>query len=268
MTPHLKTLGGLVLLALAGASQAADLSAAGYVQNFDSMGSSGTAAPAGWSVLNGASGTSNSTWTTSIPANGSDSVATMVAAAGALTATTTPSGSNNNGFNAASSAANTADRLLATSPTTVSGMALQLSLTNQTGVSFDQLTLGYDTQRYTVASTVNELPGYAVFFSLDGSSWNAVASLSPTIASLPNTVGVSSISQASVSLGASVAAGQQLYLRWVDDNARQTSPDQILGLNNVSVMAKVSAVPEPSSYALLLAGVGALALLRRPRTAR
>ena len=47
-----------------------------------------------------------------------------------LTATTTPSGTNNNGFNAAASSTNTSDRVVATSPTQVSGAAFDLTLTN------------------------------------------------------------------------------------------------------------------------------------------
>ena len=50
-------------------------------------------------------------------------------------------------------------------------------------------------------------------------------------------------------------------LRWVDDNAAQSSPDQIIGLNNVSV----TAVPEPGSLAMLLAGMGVLGWLFRKR---
>lgn len=256
-------LAAAALLILGATAQAAGLSAGGYTENFNAMGTNGTAAPAGWTVLT-SSGGSNSTWTTTIPGNGSNSVASLVSTSGALTAVTTPSGTNNNGFNAAASAANTADRVLATSPTTVAGGALQLQLSNETGYAFDTLTISYDTYRFTTASTVNELPGYWLFYSLDGSSWTNVAALNPTLSTVPNTVGVSSFSSV-VNLGASVAAGQSLWLRWVDDNARQTSPDQIIGLDNVSILA---AVPEPESYALMLLGLAGLGFVARRRAGR
>lgn len=265
MTTHSKTyslLAAIALLVAGGTAQAVSLNAGGYIQNFDAMGSSGTAAPAGWSVLVGNAG-SNSTWTTTIPGNGSNSVASLVAASGALTATANPSGTNNNGFNAAYASNNTTDRVLTTSPTTYTGGALQLALSNDTGASFKQLTVSYDTRRFTAVSTAGELPGYWLFYSLDGSSWTNVAALNPTLASVPNSVGVTSITNATIDLGTSVAASQSLWLRWVDDNARQTSPDQILGLNNVSVMAVP--VPEPQSYALMLLGLGLLGALARKR---
>lgn len=246
------------------AAQAASLGATGYSENFDSMGTAGTAAPDGWSVYNGNSGTGNSTWTASIPGNGSNSVASMVLVSSALSISSNPTATKNNGYNAAISAANTADRVLATSPTTISGAALQLSLTNNTGSAFDRLFVSYDTVRFTAASTANELPGYWLFYSLDGASWSNVAALNPSLATVPNTVGTSSVANAGISLGGTVAAGQTFYLRWVDDNAVATSPDQIIGLNNVSVLA---AVPEPESAALYLAGLGLLAAVARRRRA-
>ena len=255
-------------LSAIGSAHAVDLTAAGYTQSFDSMGTTGTTPPTGWRLLQGESGTSNTTWSTAITANGaSASVASMVATSGALTATSAPTATNNNGYNAALSAGNTADRVLATSPTQVSGAALELSLTNQSGASFDQLTLSYDTVRFTAASTANELPGYQLFYSLNDSSWTNVTALNPTLATVPNTVGVTSVSNALVNLGAAVAPGQTIELRWVDDNAVQTSPDQIIGLNNVSVAPVVSAVPEPANWALMLAGASMLggAVLRRRR---
>jgi MYXO-CTERM domain-containing protein len=238
-----------------------NLGSDGYAESFDAMGTAGTAPPTGWAVYTGNSGTSNSTWTSAITANGSNSVASMVATTGALTATSAPTTTANNGFNAARQPGATADRVLATSPTTVSGGALQLALVNTTGHAFDQLLLGYDTVRFTAVSSANELPGYQMFSSLDGSSWTHLAALDPSLATVPNTVGVSTVGATRVSLGGTVAQGATLYLRWVDDNARQTSPDQIIGLNNVTV----SAMPEPGQAALWLAGLLGLAAFARRR---
>jgi hypothetical protein len=207
----------------------------------------------------GPTGTSNATWTSTIPASG---VAALVATSGALTASSNPTATNN-GYNAAFSTSLTTDRLLAASPTTVSGAAIELRLSNDSGASLSDLLVSYETRRFTAASTANELPGYWLFYSLDGSSWTNVSGLNPTLATVPNTVGVTSVTGAPITLSAPVAAGQTFWLRWLDDNAQQTSPDQIIGLNNVSV----SAVPEPGAFALLLAGVGVLGFIVRRRQA-
>jgi len=222
----------LVLLC-AGAAQAVSLTGGGFTETFDSMGSSGT---------------SNSTWTTTIPGNGTNSVATMVAGT-----------TNNNGFNAANLApAPATDRVLATSPTTVSGGALQLRLSNDTGAALPGINIGYDTVRYRVTTTANELPGYWLFYSLDGSSWSHVAGLTPTPTTVPNTLGVSPFG-GSFYFTTPVASNANFFLRWVDDNADQTAPDQIIGLNNLSV----SAVPEPGAATFLLAGLGVLLFMAR-----
>jgi hypothetical protein len=242
----------------------ASLTTGGFSESFDAMGSAGTTPPAGWALYKGDSG-SNSTWATSIPASGSLSVASMIPTTSGLTAKTAPTSTNINGYNAAVSPASVSDRILATSPTTVTGSAIQLALVNDTGAAFSNLTLSYDTVRLTsvAASKVEELPGYWVFYSLDGSTWSNLAALNPTQTTVPNTsTGVSSFT-APLALAAPVAAGSTLYVRWVDDNGAPTSPDQIIGLDNV----RVAAVPEPESSALFLVGLGVLGAwrLRRQR---
>lgn len=257
MKNRYKFLFAAVLASFCATTQAASLTSSGYSENFDSLGTTGTADPNGWRVLVGPSGTANNTWTTSISATG---VAAMIDAPGALVANNAPTANQNNGYNAANGTT-TSDRLLATAPTTVSGSALELTLTNNTGFSFNNLLVSYDTRRYTVASTVNELPGYQLFYSLNNTTWANVSSLNPTISTVPNTVGITSVTNANVNLGASVAVGHNVYLRWVDDNAVQTSPDQIIGLNNVNI----AAVPEPETYALLIAGLGIIGSKSRRR---
>lgn len=247
-----------LLLAATGA-QAVSLTSTGFIQDFDSMGAAGTTPPTDWSMLVGPSGTTNGTWTSSIPAAG---VAAMIATPGVLSATTTPSGTNNNGFNAALSTVALADRLLATSPTSVSGAGVQLKLTNDTGAALSGLSVSFDTVRYTSVSSANELPGYWLFYSLDGLSWNNVSALNGNIATVPNSTGVTSAS-GSFAFFSMVTAGADFYLRWVDDNATQTSPDQIIGLNNVSV----AAVPLPAGLPLLLSVLGGFGLFARRRAA-
>jgi uncharacterized protein (TIGR03437 family) len=209
-----------------------------YTQNFDSMGPTGTTPPPGWTVLEGNSGTNNGTWTGNITANGPNSVATIVPTTGPLTPSAAPTSTNNNGFNAQGDSAS--DRVLATSPTGFSGSALELDLTNASGSASNGLIVSYDIRRFTAVSTPNELPGYQLFYSVNGGAWVNVPSLNPTIAGpsgvvVPNTVGVTNVPPTTFGLATVWQNGQILRLRWVDDNAEQTSPDQIQGLDNVVV---------------------------------
>lgn len=202
-----------------------------YNQNFDGMGTSGTAAPAGWAYY-GALGGGNTTWTTSIPASDAG-LGTLNATLVASTATSV--NSNTQGYNYAS-ASTTADRCLVVAPTTGRGSLFELTLQNSTGAAINSLSLSFDTRRFTAASTANELPGYWLFYSLDnGVSWTNIASLNPTLTTVPNTVGVSAMVEPNLSLASSWNNGSTLRLRWINDNAVETSPDQINGIDNVAI---------------------------------
>lgn len=211
-----------------------------YTQNFDSM-ASGTTPPAGWSFY-GAFGGANSTYTDSIPipasaASGGTLNTTLTAA---TTFTTT---SNTAGFNFALPDSTT-DRALGTSPTSGQFVALQLSVTNPTGAAISAIRLSYDTRRFTSPATANELPGYIPFYSLDnGTTWNAIPELVPTLTTVPNSTGVSTLGPVTIPLASAWTNGSTLLIRWLDDNAVATSPDQVLGLDNVSITLPIGNVP-------------------------
>lgn len=289
MNNRLKLLAVATLLGTLGAAHAASLTAAGYTQTFDGMGTT-TTLPTDWTVWK--VGTSHSNWTTAITANGaSDSVAAMTQITSSPVASTlfdtgiTTSTKNAGAYNIAHGTST--DRVLSTSPTGVDGNALQLSLTNNTGSALGGIVLSYDMVKFydgNKQSTIDtnypvgeELPGYQLFYSLDGSTWTNVSALNPVSTAdgihplIPvgtvNNNGVNgpvdftvtSVSNATVTFASAWSAGQTLNLRWVDDNAVNVSPDQVIGLNNVNV----AAVPEPETYALFLAGLGLLATRRR-----
>lgn len=210
-----------------------------YSQNFDGMGG-GAAPPGGWS-FHGAFGGGNGTYTDSIPipasAVGGGTVNNTLTAAAVFTGS-----SNTAGYNFALPAS-TGDRALGTSPTSGKFVALQLSLLNGTGAAIPAIRLGYDIRRFTEPAT-NELPGYFVFHSLDnGTTWNATSALDPSIATVPGTVGVSPMGPATISLASPWADGSALLIRWIDDNAGQSSPDQIIGLDHVSITLPVGQLP-------------------------
>lgn len=234
-------IGGALIIKTAPAHAAPFLGV--FTENFNSMGAAGTAPPAGWTMKLGEAGTGNTTWTSSITANGvGGSVASMVNAATPLTASNAPAANANNGYNAGAPGDAT-NRMLATAPTTVSGSGIELVLTNSTGSAINDIALSYDTQRFTSVGTVNELPGYQLFYSLNGTSWTNVTPLNPTIATVPNSAGVTNTPLTGITLSGVWNDGANLQLRWIDDNAQQTSPDQIIGLDNVNV------VPEPMGLA-------------------
>ena len=115
-------------------------------------------------------------------------------------------------------------------------------------------------------ATANELPGYKISVSVDATTWTNIAGLNPTVdgaggtTAVPNTVGSTVVSPTTFALPATWVAGGNLDVRWVDDNAVQTSPDQIIGLNNIT-----ATVPEPSTWAALVLGTGLLAGILRSR---
>lgn len=223
------------------------------------MGSAGTAAPTGWRHFVTSFG-NNNTWTTSIAASGSSGVSAMsVTTAGTtLVAASTPSTNSNTGFNAGVGGSAT-NRALGTAPTTVAGAMIQLDLDNGFGSTMQagsSLNISFDTIRFTSASSANQLPGYWLFYSLNGgTTWTNIGT-NPTLTEVPNSVGTSS-SSFSLTLGADWQAGATMYLRWVDDNAVQTSPDQIIGLDNVVI------TPAPGAIALLGLAAGLVGRGRR-----
>lgn len=210
-----------------------------YFQNFDGMGLSGTARRPAWTSWNSATGTTNSTWTaaTGITASG---VAAMTQITAALAVANPPAATNVNGFNAGLTATNT-DRQFGSSPTGLAGIAHQLELTNIIGSPIGSLSIGYDIRRYNATSSENELPGYWLFYSLDGTTWTNVSELNPTPATIPNTAGLTTIPPTNINLAGPWANNTSLRLRWVDDNGVPTSPDQMYGLDNVVIAAGVNA---------------------------
>jgi len=290
MKNRFKLLAVAALLGTLGVAHAASLTSTGYAQNFDGMGTT-TTLPTDWSVWK--VGTSHSSWSTSITANGaSNSVAAMTQitsspiASALLDTGITTSTKNASAYNIAHAATST-DRVLSTSPTGITGNALQLSLTNNTGGSLSSIAVSYDMVKFydgNKQSSIDssypageELPGYQLFYSLDGSTWNNVSALNPVSAANgshplipvgsinnngvtgPVDYSVTSVANTTVTFASAWSSGQTLKLRWVDDNAVNISADQIIGLNNVSI----AAVPEPETYAMFLAGLGLLALRRR-----
>jgi len=227
-----------------------------YAQNFDSM-ASGTATPSGWSFY-GVFGGANTTFTDSIAITTASIVGgtlnnTLIAS---TTIPATTASSNTQGYNFALAASPT-DRALGTSPTSGQFIALQVSLTNPTGTALNAIRLGYDIRRFTSVATANELPGYFVFYSLDnGTTWNAASGLNPSIATVPNTVGVSTMGPDTISFPTPWADGATLLIRWIDDNAVATSPDQIIGLDNVTITRPVGNPPTVAITAPAVSYVG------------
>ncbi|MES2477296.1 MAG: Ig-like domain-containing protein [Verrucomicrobiota bacterium] len=218
-----------------------------YTQNFDAMGT-GTAPPAGWSNM-GNLGGSNSSWVTSIPTSGAPSAATAGTENNTLVVNSAVAGSgssNTQAYNFALAASST-DRCLGTSPTTGAGNVLQLRLTNGTAAALSGIRIGYDIRRFN-APAANDLPGYWLFYSIDGGvTWANVSELNPTLANVPSTAGVTTIPLTTVTFPSSVAIGGEVRLRWIDDNANQSSPDQIVGLDNLTILSSVvNALPTVS----------------------
>lgn len=213
-------------------------------QNFDSLGGDGTLLPTGWTVVGGLGGDAT-TW----------SAASGVPAADVGGGQTNRSVAASTNFNVASDAhgfnfalpSSPADRALGLSPDQQKGVMIQLSAQNQTGRPIYEVEVGYDMRRFTFAGQTNELPGYRLFYSVGQAAWVEVEALRPTSligggVSAPNSVGVTQVAPHRLRLQTPWQSGAVLRLRWVDDNAAQSAPDQVMGLDNVVLRPPPQAV--------------------------
>ena len=230
----------------------ASFTSTGYSQNFDGMGIL-TVMPTGWThrYITGAYGD----WVASIPATGTPSAAEAGTINNPLRVN---SNAGSRGYSDQDQAYNlafstsTANRSLGTSPTSNAGNILQLILKNNSGNAHNSFTISYTIRRFTISYTNagvpsdNELPGYRLFYSLNGSTWINVVGLNPVISggtyNVPNTLGDTRISNFVINFasGATWAQDALLYLRFVDDNSF-IGPDQVIGLDDFTARVPAGA---------------------------
>lgn len=236
-----------------------------YSQDFNTLASSGATVPwlndntlAGWSLFT-ASGT-------------------------AIASYTTGTGSTNTGSFFSFGATGSAERALGGiasggayfgSPASgaVAGY-IAVAFTNSSSIAFDSFTLRFDGEQWrnggnTSAQTMALQYGFGSSFA-GVSNWTAPGGnfdwSSPTVGSTAaavdgNASGLLANRGGTVN-GLSWNPGETLWIRWVENN--DTGNDHGLAIDNVA-LSVTSPVPEPSSYALMLAGLCAVGLIARRR---
>ncbi|MDE2371704.1 MAG: PEP-CTERM sorting domain-containing protein [Burkholderiales bacterium] len=257
---------GAVALALACNAHAAlsvGASNYSYAQNFDTLAASGNANPwsndgtlAGWSLYNGAGA--------------------------AITAYNAGDGASNAGSLYSFGATGSGERALggvgsggayfgAPAVGAVAGW-IAVSFVNGSGAALAGFTLGYDGEQWrnggnTSAQTMSFEWGLGDSFDTVA-AWNRPGGdfdwTSPVIGATAaavdgNDAGL--VAGRGGSIATDWAAGQTLWLRWVDLN--DPGNDHGLAIDNVAFT--VSAVPEPGAWALMLAGIACVGYLGRRR---
>ncbi len=135
---------------------------------------------------------------------------------------------------------------MAGGPTGVAGSVLELVLSNDSGSDVTALAISYDIRSFQVgAGGADELPGFWLFYSLDGGvTYTNVSDLNPDSNSVPNIapnvthipMDLTGSPTYVIDLSATpLTAGSLINFCWVDDNGIASSPDQIIGLDNVAI---------------------------------
>ena len=251
-------LAAAALLATASAQAAVSVNSTAftYSQTFDTLASTGSTAFINDTTLLG--------WS-------------LFRTAGTSLAVTAGTGSSNaGGFYSFGSAGSTERALGSVASGSTGTLNYALSLTNNSGALINSFTLGFDGEQWRnggVAATHTLTLQYGF-----GASYAAVTSwLSPgTGFDFSSVVGTTTaapidgnVTGRVAGLGGTVATnwavGDTLWIRWTDvDN---TGGDHGLAIDNINLSVTAAAVPEPGTYALMLAGLGAVGFIARRRRA-
>ncbi|MEN2786693.1 PEPxxWA-CTERM sorting domain-containing protein [Sphingomonas qilianensis] len=229
------------------------LGATTYTQDFDTLartGTTGTALPTGWRVSE-----------TGANSNSSYGVGT---------------GSNNAGDVLSYGAAGSSDRALGTLRSGNLIPTIGAVFTNATGTTITDLLVGFTGEQWRNGSASIDSLGFQYSLTstnigdaIGSSAWTSVLGLT---FSAPNNAAVSgldgnlnSTSLSSTLSGLSIGSGASFAFRWID--ADPSGADDGLAIDNFSVGSVVTAVPEPSTWAMMLVGFGAVGgAMRRRRS--
>lgn len=259
----------LALAAAVPAQAAVSVASTGgtYTQSFDSLANSGTNAV---------------TWLNDSTLNGWSLFNKNLAA---ITTYTADNGGSNGGSFRSYGVTSNSDRALGGSASggayfgspatgTVAGW-IAVALNNDTGADLAGFKIAFDGEQWrnggnTAAQTmVMEYAFGATFATATG--WTAPGGSfnfsSPVVGATAAAIDGNSaglVAGRGGEITTTWAAGSTLWVRWVENN--DAGNDHGLAIDNVSIQA-VSAVPEPTTYAMLLAGLGCVCFIARRRKA-
>ena len=149
---------------------------------------------------------------------------------------------------------------------------IAVAFTNGSGAVFDSFTLGFDGEQWrnggntTAHTTVLEYGFGATFATVatwvapgGNFDWTSPLATATSAAVNGNVAGL--VAGKGGTITTPWAAGNTLWVRWIETN--NLGNDHGLAIDNFSF--SVTAVPEPGTYALLLAGLGIVGFVARRR---
>lgn len=149
---------------------------------------------------------------------------------------------------------------------------IAVGLTNTSGLVLDSFTLRFDGEQWrnggnTTAQTMVLQYGYGASFaavttwSVPGGNFDWASPVATATAAAVDGNVAGRVANRGGTVNTSWALGDTLWVRWIENN--DLGNDHGLAIDNLSF--SVTAVPEPGTYALLLAGLGVVGFLGRRR---
>lgn len=244
----------LVLLCLltlpAGVARAQiSLTGTNYIEDFDSMTSSGTSTPAGWKVGTTANSGGNPPTT-----SGNYGAAGTTVAIGS--GSTNAAGNFNFG-----TAAVPSDRALGSLAGSNTQRDTYVAFTNDTGFDITQFSISYDGEEYRSGSAAANV--LTLQFSTDGTTFTNMGTgfnfTAPNMFGLGTALDGNAAGNHTPGIGgtftpsSTITAGTTFYLRWTDTD--DSSFDDAIAIDNFTLNVTLATVPEPSTIGYIVLGV-------------